>query len=87
MSDLHRAQVYIGREQMRRLKTEARREQLPVSELIRRAIKHFLRARERGIDWDSDPLTKTVGRIKLSATDASANHDYYLYGKRKKRKR
>ncbi|MFH1877587.1 MAG: ribbon-helix-helix protein, CopG family [Candidatus Omnitrophota bacterium] len=84
MSTLHRAQIYIGREQMKRLKLEAEREHLAVSELVRRAIDRFLKAKERSVDWEEDPLYKAIGAINLSVTDASINHDHYLYGKKKK---
>ena len=85
MSNLHRAQIYIEEEQMHRLKLEAEKEQRAVSELIRRAIEHFLKTRARNIDWDTDPLTKAIGKIKLSITDASVNHDHYLYGREKRK--
>ena len=84
MSNLHRTQVYIEEEQIRRLKLETKREHLAVSKLIRRAIDRFLQTKEKGISWDSDPLTKVVGKIKLRVTDASVNHDHYLYGQGKR---
>ena len=37
----------------------------------------------KNIDWNMDPLTKAVGKIKLNVTDASVEHDHYLYGKKK----
>lgn len=85
MSNLHRAQIYIEEDQIQRLKIEAERERLAVSELVRRAIERFLKAKTKNIDWDSDPLTKAIGKIKLAVTDASVDHDHYLYGRRKRR--
>lgn len=84
MNNLHRAQIYIGENQMQRLKIEAEREHLTVSELIRRAIERFLKAKTKNVDWSSDPLTKAVGKIKLAVPDASVDHDHYLY-RRKRR--
>lgn len=84
MNSLHRSQVYIGEDQMRLLKLEARKENLSVSELIRESIQSFLTKKSKAVDWDNDPLTKAIGMIKLDVTDASANHDFYLYGGNKK---
>lgn len=83
MSTLHRAQVYLEEEQLRRLKIEAEREHLPVAVLVRGAISRFLKAKDKGINWDNDPLVKAVGKVKLSVTNASINHDHYLYGRKK----
>ena len=85
MGNLHRAQIYIGEDQMHQLKLEAEREQLAVSELIRRAIDRFLKTKAKNISWDNDPLTKAIGKIKLTVSDASVNHDHYLYGRGKRR--
>ena len=85
MGNLHRAQIYIGEDQMHQLKLEAERERLAVSELIRRAIDRFLKTKAKNINWDSDPLTKAIGKIKLTVSDASVNHDHYLYGRGKRR--
>ena len=82
MGNLHRAQIYIEEDQMRQLKLEAVRERLAISELIRRAIQRLLETKARSVDWERDPLTKTVGRIKLAVTNASVNHDHYLYGEK-----
>ena len=80
MGNLHRTQIYIEEDQMRQLKLEAGRERLAISELIRRAIRHLLETKTKSIDWNNDPITRTVGRIKLAVTNASVNHDHYLYG-------
>ncbi len=81
MSNLHRTQIYIEEEQMRQLKFEAERECLAISELIRRAIQQLLETKAKSVNWNSDPLTKAIGKIKLAVTDASVNHDHYLYGR------
>lgn len=80
MDHLHRTQIYIGQEQFRRLQIETRKEGVRgVSEIIRRAIDVFLSTREQGTDWKKDPLTKAVGKIRLSVDDASEKHDAVLY--------
>lgn len=81
MSNLHRAQIYIEEDQLQQLKLEAEREHLAISELIRRAIRYLLETKTKSVDWDDDPLTKAVGKIKLAVTDASVSHDHYLYGR------
>ncbi len=85
MGNLHRTQIYIEEEQIRQLKLEAEKEHLAVSELIRRAIGRFLKIKARSVNWDSDPLAKAVGKIKLRGTNISVDHDHYLYGERKRR--
>lgn len=81
MANLHRTQIYIEEDQMHQLKLEAERERLAISELIRRAIQQLLETKKKSVNWNSDPLTKAIGKIKLAATDASVNHDHYLYGR------
>ena len=85
MSNLHRTQIYIDGEQMHQLKIEAEKEHLAISELIRRAIHQLLETKTKSVNWNSDPLTKAVGKIKLTRNDASVNHDYYLYNARERK--
>jgi len=85
MGNLHRTQIYIEEEQMLQLKLEAERERLSQSELIRRAIQYLLDSKTRGVNWESDPLTKTIGKVKLAVNNASVDHDHYLYGRRIRR--
>ena len=80
MGNLHRTQIYIEEEQMQQLKFEAEKEHLAISELIRRSIKQLLETKTRSVNWNSDPITRAIGKIKLAVTDASVNHDRYLYG-------
>lgn len=81
MSNLHRTQIYIEEDQLHQLKLEAERERLAISELIRRAIQHLLETKTKSVNWNGDPITKAIGKIKLAVTDASVNHDHYLYGR------
>ena len=85
MSSLHRTQIYIEEDQMHQLKLEAERERLAISELIRRAIRYLLDSKTKGVNWESDPLIKTIGKIKLAINNASVDHDRYLYGQRPRR--
>ena len=80
MRHLHRAQIYIGEDQIKNLKMEAQKSRLAVSELIRMAIDRFLQSKDKSANWNKDSLTKSIGKIKLSTNDASAKHDDYLYG-------
>ena len=79
---MHRSQVYLGEDQIRLLRLEARKENLSVSELIRQAIQLFLNRKTKNIDWDNDSFTKAIGTIKLDVTDVSKKIDFYLYGKK-----
>jgi len=85
MSNLHRTQIYIEEDQMRQLKLEAERERTAISELIRRAIRRLLETKARSFDWESDPLTRSIGKVKLTVNDASGQHDRYLYGQRNRK--
>ena len=85
MGNLHRTQIYIEEDQMRQLKLEAERERLAISELIRMAIRSLLETNIRSVNWDSDPLTKAVGKVKLAVNDASVDHDHYLYSSVKRK--
>ena len=80
MGHLHRTQIYLEDQQMNRLKLEAAKAHLAVSELIRRAVDYFLKGSDENADWNKDPLTRAVGKIRLSSKDASSRHDDYLYG-------
>lgn len=84
MNNLHRTQIYIGENQMHQLKLEAGKEHIAVSELIRRAIEFFFKTKEKRVNWERDPLAKAVGKIKLAVSNASVDHDHYLYGQTKR---
>jgi len=82
MGTLHRVQVYLEKEQIKKLKLVSEKERLPMAALIRMAVSRFLKAKEKSTNWDKDSLTLAVGKIKLNVSDASINHDHYLYGKK-----
>lgn len=81
MSHFRRTQIYLEDEQMGRLKFEAGKAKLAVSELIRRAIDVFLKRNEENVDWDKDILTRAVGKVRFLSKDVSSKHDDYLYGR------
>jgi len=63
MSNLHRTQVYVEEEQIRRLKFEAKREHLAVSKLIRKAIDRFLQTKYT-FSFDRESMQAGIGLIK-----------------------
>ena len=83
MSQLHRTQIYLEDAQIERLKLEAAKTRMAMSELIRRAIDAFFLKQTESLDWNRDPLVKAIGKIRLPADDASVRHDFYLYGDEK----
>ena len=85
MSQLQRTQIYIEKDQIQMLKLEAQKRDLAMAELIRRAIKNFLQVQASHINWNRDPLTHAIGKIRLGVSDASVNHDHYLYGAKKRK--
>ena len=83
MGSMHRTQIYLDNSQMAQLRLAAQQAHLTVSELIRRAIAYLLENQDKDINWDRDPVTRTVGKVKLTDRAASMKHDHYLYGKQK----
>jgi hypothetical protein len=74
-----RKQIYIDSEDVPELEKEGKRNTCSVSEIIRMAIKDYLRRKKKSEDWLDDPLTKAFGQFPASSTDISGNHDKYLY--------
>lgn len=72
-----RTQIQLTEDQLRRLKTQARREGVSVAALIRRGIEQVLGPDER--DRRIERARRVVGRYHHDpATDVSARHDDYL---------
>ncbi len=80
MHNLQRTQIYLAPEQIERLKSTSYKEHVPMSELIRRAIDHFLDRTSKNRKNSSDILVKSIGKISLKTKTASQDHDRYLYG-------
>jgi hypothetical protein len=81
-----RTQIYLPLQMFGALKKEARAEKKPIAQVVREAIANYLEERRnRKIDWENDPMTKMIGAGSM-VSDASINHDHYLYGYPKKKK-
>lgn len=70
--------VYLSRDQEQLLKRLAEEEGLSETEIVRRAIELYNRARAR------DPLLDTIGLVDGCPEDGAVNHDRYLYGDARK---
>ena len=83
MGNLKRKQIYLDEESDRALKSLAVATKVSESEHIRRAIKKYVVKHKSKIP-DKDPLEKLIGICDnpVGSTDASVNHDKYLYGKK-----
>jgi len=83
MGNLKRKQIYLDEESALALKSLAVATKVSESEHIRRAIKKYV-IKHKSKMPDEDPLQKLIGLCDNPAgpTDASVNHDKYLYGKK-----
>lgn len=77
-----KTQVYFPEELHRQLKEYARQQGTSMAEVIRQAVSQLLESEElTSQDWENDPIHGIVGMIRgVGVTDASENHDYYVYG-------
>jgi post-segregation antitoxin (ccd killing protein) len=71
-----RTQVQLTEDQAERLKEQARRMDVSVAELVRRAIDKSLEETERDEQWRR--ASALVGRYRDSAEDLAERHDDYL---------
>jgi hypothetical protein len=83
MSNLKRKQIYLDEESDRALKMLAVDTKISESEHIRRAVARYI-ANQKITIIDKDPIRKIIGLCDnpKGPTDASVNHDRYLYGKK-----
>ncbi len=81
-----RTQVYFPDDLYRRIERQARSEDKSSAQVIREAVEKYLQGKNEEVDWDNDPLLKTVGIFESAQGDLSERHDDYLYGKRKARR-
>ncbi len=80
-----RTQVYFPLELYKKVERRAKRESKSMASVVREAVAKYIEGEEeKEIDWENDPFFKAVGFIKSGVTDLSVNHDYYLYGAKKK---
>lgn len=83
-----KTQVYFPEELHRQLKEYARHQGISMAQVIRQAVSQYLEGKApTSQDWENDPILGIVGMIKdVDVTDASENHDYYIYDYPLKRK-
>ena len=83
-----KTQVYFPEELHRQLKEYAQQQGISMAQIIRQAVSRLLESEKLASqDWENDPIWKIVGLAKeVNVTDASENHDYYVYGYPLKRK-
>jgi len=68
-----------------KIKRKAKRESKSKSAIIRETGGQCLeKEEEKEIDWENDTIFKLAGIMKSGVGDLSVNHDYYLYGMKKK---
>ena len=72
-----RAQLYLSKEQFRKIMKLAKEKQTTFAHLTREAIDEYLRKNEAR--WEEDPITKHIGFLEGKETDLSVNHDFYIY--------
>lgn len=77
-----KTQVYFPEELHRQLKDYAQQQGTSMAAVIRQAIVRYLESEKLAPqEWENDPIHGIVGMIKgVGVTDASENHDYYIYG-------
>ena len=83
MTNLKRKQIYLDAESDRALKMLALETKISESEHIRRAVASYI-AKQKTEIADKDPIRKIIGLSDNphGPSDASINHDRYLYGKK-----
>jgi hypothetical protein len=81
---LKRKQIYLDSESELRIRKLARATGLSEAEHIRRAIAAYV-ADDPELNSDEHPLVQMIGICdgKRGPKDAAANHDKYLYGRKK----
>ena len=82
---MKRKQIYVDPQHEAELQRIASHRKVPVSHLIREAIAEYLVEQQAPPDLarpEDHPLWGIVGIVDDAAapTDASVNHDHYLYG-------
>ncbi|MDI6727823.1 MAG: CopG family transcriptional regulator [Thermodesulfovibrionales bacterium] len=81
-----RTQVYFPMELYKKVEKKAKKESRSSAAIIREAVAQYLeKEEEKEIDWENDPIFKLAGIMKSGVGDLSVNHDYYLYGMKKKK--
>jgi hypothetical protein len=83
MPNLKRKQIYLDEESDQALKRLAIETKISESEHIRRAVAKYI-AKKKTVIADKDPIREIIGLCDNpnGPSDASVNHDHYLYGKK-----
>ena len=71
-----RTQLYLPREQYRKVKQMAQKRHASFAQLVREAIEQLLRKEETR--WDEDPISRHIGMFS-GDKDLSRHHDRYIY--------
>lgn len=75
-----RTMVYLEREQLRALKTEAHEEGISLAELIRRIVRAHIGKRDALAPPARDTFLRIVALGRSGCRDVSERHDEYLGG-------
>lgn len=84
-----RMQILLDPEAKKMLERAAKARDVSVGQVIREAVELYGKevAGEEKDLTDTDPIWDMVGLVSTQVTDLSEQHDHYLYGTPKKRKR
>lgn len=82
MRRMSRKQIYLPEDAARRLRRLSQATGMSEAALIRRALDEYLGKMARQVRGEEDPLLQLIGLCDSpeGPTDASLNHDFYLYG-------
>jgi len=75
---MRRSQIYIDEDLDAQLRLAAREEGRSAADLIREAVRTYLA--DRGPGHPADPFLEIAGAFSGGPSDASVEHDRYLYG-------
>jgi hypothetical protein len=85
---MHRTQLYLDDETRRLATWEAAIQSIPLSEVLRRAVKSYIRPKAKMTNRDFvkwiEELNKKYPAPKNTPGDLGLEHDHYLYGTPKK---
>ena len=81
-----RTQVYLPQDIYAQLKERASAEGITMAHQIREALAHYVaesteKDESRYVIADDDPIWNIIGMVKTGLSDASVNHDKYIYVK------
>lgn len=80
-----RTQVYFPIELYKKVEKRAKKESKSMASVVRESVERYIKEEEEEIDWENDPIFKLAGIMNSGLGDLSVNHDYYLYGMKKRK--